>query len=123
MDRGRSFGREAPAPQAPGAGPVISALPKGADLLDVELGRRLRERRDAVHMTLADLGARVGLSAQQIHKYEHGANRISFSTLVRVCRVLDCPLSDLVAEVEHGARAVSPTDARFPADGLGPPPA
>ncbi len=74
---------------------------KPQDLLDLELGRLLRLRREAFGMSLARLGAEVGVSGHQIHKYELAVNRVSFSTLVRICRVLDAPLVDLVREIDR----------------------
>jgi len=53
-------------------------------------------------MTLARLGAEVGLSPQQILKYETAANRVSFSTLIRICRVLELSLADIVREMDEG---------------------
>ena len=71
------------------------------DPLDVELGRRLRLRRQSNHMTLARLGAGVGISPQQILKYETAANRVSFSMLIRICRVLDLSLADVLREMDE----------------------
>jgi transcriptional regulator with XRE-family HTH domain len=70
------------------------------DSLDVEIGRRLRSKRRANGLSLATLGAGVGLSGHQIHKYERGFNRVSVSTLLRMCRILGCRLSDLVTEID-----------------------
>jgi transcriptional regulator with XRE-family HTH domain len=83
-------------------GPHLGAAgaARSLDSLDIELGRRLRSKRRASGLSLATLGAGVGLSGHQIHKYERGFNRISVSTLVRMCRILGCRLSDIVVETE-----------------------
>jgi transcriptional regulator with XRE-family HTH domain len=87
---------------------------KSQDLLDLELGRLLRVRREAFGMSLARLGAEVGVSGHQIHKYELAVNRVSFSTLVRICRVLDSPLADLVREIDRvGAEGAAPEPRPF----------
>ena len=85
---------------------------KPQDLLDLELGRRLRIRREAFGMSLARLGAEVGVSGHQIHKYELAVNRVSFSTLVRICRVLDSPLADLVREIDRVSGDGAPPEPR-----------
>ena len=85
---------------------------KPQDLLDLELGRRLRIRREAFGMSLARLGAEVGVSGHQIHKYELAVNRVSFSTLVRICRVLDSPLADLVREIDRVGGDGAPSEPR-----------
>jgi transcriptional regulator with XRE-family HTH domain len=85
---------------------------KSQDLLDLELGRLLRIRREAFGMSLARLGAEVGVSGHQIHKYELAVNRVSFSTLVRICRALDSPLADLVREIDREGAGGAPPELR-----------
>jgi transcriptional regulator with XRE-family HTH domain len=95
---------------------------KPQDLLDLELGRRLRIRREASGMSLARLGAEVGVSGHQIHKYELAVNRVSFSMLVRICRALDCPLADLVREIDRPGGEGAPSEPRpFGPGGAGSP--
>jgi transcriptional regulator with XRE-family HTH domain len=73
----------------------------GPDRLDQALGLAIRLRRHAKGLSQSGLGDAIGVSFQQIQKYERGANRVSFSTMVRICEALDCHVSDLVAEVEQ----------------------
>jgi transcriptional regulator with XRE-family HTH domain len=73
----------------------------GPDSLDQALGLAIRLRRHARGLSQSGLGEAIGVSFQQIQKYERGANRVSFSTMVRICQALDCHVSDLVAEVEQ----------------------
>ena len=56
-------------------------LRDGPNSVDVHVGKRVRERRVSLGMSQADLGECLGLTFQQIHKYERGANRISASKL------------------------------------------
>jgi len=95
---------------------------KSQDLLDLELGRLLRRRREAFGMSLARLGAEIGVSGHQMHKYELAVNRISFSTLVRICRVLDAPLVDLVREVDRATGGGVAGESRPFGPGGGSPP-
>ena len=73
----------------------------GPDRLDQALGLAIRLRRHARGLSQSGLGEAIGVSFQQIQKYERGANRVSFSTMMRICEALDCHVSDLVAEVEQ----------------------
>lgn len=58
------------------------------DATDAYVGARLAMRRQAMGLTQAALGQRLGLSAQQIQKYETGSNRISASTLSRIATLM-----------------------------------
>jgi transcriptional regulator with XRE-family HTH domain len=61
--------------------------------VDVLIGRRLRQRRSLLGMSQTVLGAAMGVSFQQVQKYERGANRIGATQLFEVSRVLDIPIS------------------------------
>ncbi|NTS31370.1 helix-turn-helix transcriptional regulator [Phyllobacterium sp. BT25] len=58
------------------------------DLIDQELGQKLKALRLAGGMSQQRLGGAIGVSATQIQKYERGANRISVSTLIALCHAL-----------------------------------
>jgi transcriptional regulator with XRE-family HTH domain len=72
----------------------------GADPIDVAVGARIRARRQALRMSQVTLAEHLGVSFQQVQKYERGANRISASMLVKTAWALDCTGSVLL-----GARA------------------
>lgn len=57
-------------------------------IVDKEVGRRIRKRRQQLRISQTALGAAVGVSFQQIQKYERGSNRISSSTLYSTAQVL-----------------------------------
>lgn len=78
-----------------------------AEELDRKIGARLRYARKARGMTQAALGDVIGVSFQQIHKYELGKTRISTAALIEVARALDISPLDLLS-VE--------TQDRFPGD-------
>lgn len=63
------------------------------DPVDRLVGERLRAFRLAREMSQTDLGAAMGLSFQQIQKYERGTNRISASMLVRASKALKAPVA------------------------------
>ncbi|MNU29755.1 anaerobic benzoate catabolism transcriptional regulator [compost metagenome] len=64
---------------------------------DKELGAQVRSVRVAAGMTQSELGAAVGLTFQQIQKYEQGANRISASMLLQLSQALNADFSAAVA--------------------------
>jgi transcriptional regulator with XRE-family HTH domain len=73
------------------------------DPLDVALGSAVRELRKQRKLSQADLGNALGITFQQIQKYERGTNRISFSALVKIANALGCRTSDLVSSVDGEA--------------------
>ena len=68
--------------------------------LDVALGLRIRQRRKALRISQTALADGIGLTFQQIQKYERGSNRISFSRLVDIAHVLQCRVIDLVGDLD-----------------------
>lgn len=72
----------------------ISAIPDSHfDPIDVHLGQRLRNFRSRVGWTLMELANRVGVSHQQIHKYEQGQSKISAGMLYKLAAVFSTPPS------------------------------
>jgi len=63
-------------------------------------------------MTAAKFGTAVGLSFQQIVKYEHGSNRISSSRLYEFAKVLDVPVSYFFDEMPSNALSGRPMSGR-----------
>ncbi len=61
--------------------------------IDVHVGSRVRLRRTLLGMSQEKLGEAIGLTFQQVQKYERGANRIGASRLYDLSRVLDVPVS------------------------------
>lgn len=61
--------------------------------VDVHVGGRVRLRRTLLGMSQEKLGEAIGLTFQQVQKYERGANRIGASRLYDLSRVLDVPVS------------------------------
>ena len=82
-----------------------------------KIGARVREARTSRGVTLATLSARIGLTYQQLQKYETGANRISASTLVHIGLALDTPIEFFLSDIaelrgESAAAALPVTAAR-----------
>jgi transcriptional regulator with XRE-family HTH domain len=68
------------------------------DPIDVDVGARIRARRISLGLSQTRLAKALGLTFQQVQKYERGDNRVSASTLVRVGRALDVSVATLVGE-------------------------
>ena len=55
---------------------------------DVHIGRRIAQRRVELGLSQGDLGGALGVTFQQVQKYEKGANRVSGGRLLRIARAL-----------------------------------
>lgn len=64
-------------------------MEKKPNPVDIHVGKRLRERRSVLGITQEKLGRELGLTFQQVQKYERGANRIGASRLFQLCRILE----------------------------------
>ena len=73
--------------------PIARKTKAKATSVDVHVGERLRLRRKLLGMSQGKLGEAVGLTFQQVQKYERGTNRIGASRLFDLARVLDVPIS------------------------------
>jgi len=76
--------------------------------LDVALGLRIRQRRKSLGVSQTALADAVGLTFQQIQKYERGFNRVSFSRLVDIAHALDCRVIDLIGDLDDANVTPSP---------------
>jgi transcriptional regulator with XRE-family HTH domain len=73
-----------------GLGPEKEGRPSP---IDVHVGSRIRLRRTLLGMSQERLGEALGLTFQQVQKYERGVNRVGASRLFDLSRVLDVPIS------------------------------
>jgi transcriptional regulator with XRE-family HTH domain len=67
--------------------------------IDIHVGSRVRLRRTLLGMSQEKLGEAIGLTFQQVQKYERGANRIGASRLFDLARVLDVPVAYFFEEM------------------------
>ena len=81
--------------------------------VDIHVGGRVRLRRTLLGMSQEKLGEAIGLTFQQVQKYERGANRIGSSRLYDLSRVLDVPVSFFFEEMPAGVAANSPAQRRL----------
>jgi transcriptional regulator with XRE-family HTH domain len=71
------------------------ASPRSINAVDIYIGARMRERRLALNLSQAGLGEVLGVSFQQVQKYEGGKNRVSAARLFEICRILNLSLSSM----------------------------
>src|ERR1700722_15944659 len=68
--------------------------------IDIHVGSRVRLRRNMLGLSQEKLGEAIGLTFQQVQKYERGANRIGASRLLELSRVLDVPIKFFYDETD-----------------------
>ena len=66
--------------------------PRGPNPIDKHVGSRIRLRRQLLKISQERLGDELGVTFQQVQKYERGANRVGASRLYRLSQVLDVPV-------------------------------
>jgi transcriptional regulator with XRE-family HTH domain len=87
-----------------------------AHVVDVHVGKRIRQRRWLVGMTQQKLAELVGIKFQQIQKYETGANRVSASRLWDIADALDVPVSFFFEGLKASEKATHTVADHIPAD-------
>ncbi len=89
-------------------------MAKKPNPVDVHVGGRMRLRRTLLGYSQDKLGKAVGLTFQQIQKYERGANRIGASRLYQFSKILDVPVAffydDMPAEVDDAQPGLAEDD-------------
>ena len=78
--------------------------------IDVMVGERIRLRRHKLSMSMVELGKRLGLTFQQVQKYENAANRVSCSRLYELSEALGVPIMYFFSDApqaKHKGAAVS----------------
>lgn len=99
-----------------GRRPAVRSSEEGPGTpVDVHVGSRVRLRRTLLGMSQEKLAAAIGLTFQQVQKYERGANRIGASRLFDLAQVLNVPISffydDMPAELMlQGAETALPPE-------------
>ncbi len=66
--------------------------------MDRVIGRRIRAAREAADLGQVALAEAVGVTFQQVQKYENGKNRVTAARLFEICRVLKVPIASMFHE-------------------------
>ena len=91
---------------------------KSVDLVDQEVGARVRHRRTSLGLSQTDLATSIGVTFQQVQKYEKGSNRISASRMQQIALALNLPAASFFSnDVERDGAFVSDM-AFMPRDSL-----
>lgn len=80
--------------------------------IDVHVGRRIRTRRLFLGMNQETLANALGLTFQQVQKYEGGANRVSASRLSAMAEILAVPISYFFGDLPAGDGPRTPEDQK-----------
>jgi ribosome-binding protein aMBF1 (putative translation factor) len=108
MPRQRSTGKQA------SARPTSVKSPTD---IDREVGKRLRVLREEAGMSQTALGARSGVTFQQVQKYENGVNRLPINRLIEFCEALSVPASQVLDGLSTARQLKGPTTAPSAASG------
>ncbi len=73
-------------------------MPRISDPVDVKTGARIKIRRRLLGVSQDELAQAIGISFQQVQKYERGINRVSASMLVRIAKRLETSVAALVGD-------------------------
>lgn len=86
------------------------------NMVDAHIGRRIRVRRLWLGMAQARLAETLGLSVQQVHKYEQGANRILASRLQQIADALEVPVSHFFEDAAMRDATAADANSRHQAE-------
>lgn len=84
---------------------------KAPDPIDLQVGMQIRARRRSIGSSQSTLAQAIGVSFQQVQKYEGGANRVSASMMSRIAAHLGCRPADLMPGGDGGDAV--PLDSAF----------
>ena len=90
-------------------------LTQVTDATDIHVGRRVRAERNRCGLSQTTLGQAIGVTFQQVQKYERGSNRISASMLMRIARTLGCLSLTYSLPIGKHHRPQMPQSARLKA--------
>ena len=76
--------------------------------VDVHVGKRIRLRRTILHITQQQMAKMLGLTFQQVQKYEKGMNRVGASRLWDISRVLEVPMGFFFEDMDASVAQKSP---------------
>ena len=81
----------------------------GPNPVDVHVGQRVRQRRTLLGLSQEKLGEALGLTFQQVQKYERGANRIGASRLFDLANILDTDVNYFFEDMQDDVAAAAPS--------------
>jgi transcriptional regulator with XRE-family HTH domain len=85
-------------------------MTKAPNETDIVVGTRVRVRRKALGLSQGKLGEELGITFQQVQKYEKGTNRIGASRLLAIAEALGVPVSYFFPDPGNGDAAAAPDE-------------
>jgi len=79
----------------------MTSTKRSTEQMDRAIGLKVRTARLSVELSQQKLGDALGLTFQQVQKYEKGTNRISTTTLIRIAAILKQPMSYFIDEPKY----------------------
>jgi transcriptional regulator with XRE-family HTH domain len=79
---------------------------RSTDHIDVEVGHRIQIQRKALGLSQTELADELGVTYQQVQKYENGENRVAVGRLTKIAKVLRLPVTNLLG-VHDSLRTIS----------------
>jgi DNA-binding transcriptional regulator YiaG len=91
--------RESTEHVSPKAAPAMAFDPAKLDAIDVHIGRRIRIRRRLLGLNQTELARRIGVTFQQVHKYETGQSAVTAARLYALAAALGAPMDYFYDEI------------------------
>src|SRR5215471_6832898 len=110
---GRALKRSSNQPDEPKPQPKYGRGTGVPNPIDVHVGGRIRMRRLLLGMNQETLANALGLTFQQVQKYEGGANRVSASRLSAMAEILGVPISYFFGDLRPDDAEISPEDRQW----------
>ena len=83
--------------------------PRSTNSIDQHIGSRIRQRRNELHLSQEKLGEAMGISFQQVQKYEKGTNRVAGSRMVQIAALLNADIDFFYPAKANGHKPVAST--------------
>jgi transcriptional regulator with XRE-family HTH domain len=87
-----------------------STKPRSVKAADIAIGKRIHQRRIEQKVSQETLGDKIGVSFQQVQKYEKGVNRVGAGRLMQIAKALDCEIGFFLPDAAHRPNADSVLD-------------
>lgn len=94
-------------------GTALNRSGDGPHPVDVHVGNRIRQRRKRAGLSQQALAATIGVTFQQLQKYEHGTNRVSASRLFDIAKALNVDVGYFFAGCDDSEDFVQTADESF----------
>lgn len=86
--------------------------------IDIKIGKLLREERILRGISQNDVGKSIGISFQQMQKYETGKNRVSLGSLMKMLEYMDSDISNFISQLKNNYNPINNIDKRYVKDFL-----